>query len=157
MQDQQDETNTIETTESIQAEINRLQQKLVKVEQQEDGETLEPIEMPTATVTIKLDRNGSCVTKKHVTPAELMLLVAEHHKRAGGSPVIKLELGEKIQRDPRVERARLLSTYDSRKVQALFPGALPSLPKNFRQAMNAGIEAHIPSTRLLEMNLVDKE
>lgn len=42
--------------------------------------------MKEATITLKLTKDHE-VTKTKVTPIEAMLLVAEHHKNAGGNPV----------------------------------------------------------------------
>lgn len=50
--------------------------------------------MPLATVRLKIDKMQE-VVKQHVTPAELMFLVADHHSAAGGDPVISLKLEKK--------------------------------------------------------------
>lgn len=49
------------------------------------------MKQPIANLTLKLDKNGSNVQVKHVTPAELMLLCAMHHTNAGGDPVVTLK------------------------------------------------------------------
>jgi len=38
-----------------------------------------------------MDKNGSSIQRKNVTPAELMLLCAMHHTNAGGDPILKCE------------------------------------------------------------------
>lgn len=45
-----------------------------------------------ANIVLKINQFGSTVALKHVTPAEVMLLVAEHNSNAGGNPVVKLEV-----------------------------------------------------------------
>jgi hypothetical protein len=47
--------------------------------------------MPLATVKLKIDKMQE-VVKQHVTPAELMFLVADHHTLAGQDPVLSLKL-----------------------------------------------------------------
>jgi len=47
--------------------------------------------MKVATVTLKISNLGSCITKYNVTPAELLILVADFHPHVGGDPVIKLK------------------------------------------------------------------
>jgi hypothetical protein len=48
------------------------------------------MKQPIANIILKLDKNGSSVQLKNVTPAEVMLLCAMHHTNAGGDPVVKL-------------------------------------------------------------------
>lgn len=43
-----------------------------------------------ANIVLKLDKIGSSVQRKNVTPAEVMFLVADHHVNAGGDPIVKL-------------------------------------------------------------------
>ena len=45
-----------------------------------------------ADVMVKLAKNGSCVPRSNVTPAEVMLLCVEHKQNAGGDPIIKLKV-----------------------------------------------------------------
>jgi hypothetical protein len=49
---------------------------------------------PLATVRLKIDKMQE-VMKQHVTPAELMFLVADHHTLAGQDPVISLKVEKK--------------------------------------------------------------
>lgn len=46
---------------------------------------------PLADIVLKYNEFGSTVVLKNVTPAEVMFLVAMHHKNAGGDPVIRLK------------------------------------------------------------------
>ena len=48
------------------------------------------MKQPLANITLKLDKIGSCVDRKNVTPSEVMLLCAMHHSNAGGDPITKL-------------------------------------------------------------------
>jgi len=43
--------------------------------------------MKQASILLHLDKSGHSVPRHEVTPIEAILLVAEHHKNAGGNPV----------------------------------------------------------------------
>lgn len=47
------------------------------------------MKQPIANIVLKMDKNGSSVQRNNVTPAEVMLLCAMHHKNAGEDPVLK--------------------------------------------------------------------
>lgn len=56
---------------------------------------------PLANIVLKINQFGSTVALKHVTPAEVMFLVADHNGNAGGDPVVKLEeLEERAEKEP---------------------------------------------------------
>lgn len=46
---------------------------------------------PLANIRLKMDQFGSDVEKKNVTPAEVLLLVADFHPYAGGDPIKTLK------------------------------------------------------------------
>lgn len=118
-----------------------------------------PGEMLTASVWLTMDKNGSNVHKHNVTPAEAMLLVSMHHAAAGGNPiktregVLNLTNVKVEKRTAREEKHRLLNFYSPKKVNALFPGAMPQMPSDFEEAGSAGLEAQVPTERLLEHDL----
>lgn len=181
--DTESSANLMETAEDIQAAINELQIKLQVAQDKEMGEKVELVEIPLAKGFIKLNKFTS-VPIRNVTPAEVAILVAEHHKAAGGMPITNLvrqtdtkgramvyeddgEGGEKgvmkevlversiIKVDPRAERARLCAKYRTSKVTALFPGLVPVFPKTFRQAMSAGLATEMPDERLMDFQLAE--
>lgn len=55
------------------------------------------MKVKTATIELKLDKIGITVTRRGVTPAELMFLVADHHSKAGGDPVVSLVIEKKME------------------------------------------------------------
>jgi len=137
--------------------------------------------MKLATVTLTLSKDGHHVTLHNVTPAELLLLVAEHHTNAGGNPVVKESLVEtgdttKVEveedkddgkggktkvkviktvtgRTPAEEVARLRMKYAGNKVSALFQGAIPNMPKDFKEAQELGVKTALPSSKLTEFKV----
>lgn len=51
--------------------------------------------MKLANIILQTDKIGSSVPVKNVTPAELMLLVADNHQTVGGNPIKKLTHAKK--------------------------------------------------------------
>jgi hypothetical protein len=62
------------------------------------------MKQPIANIVLQMDKNGSNVQRKNVTPAEVMLLCAMHHKNVGKDPVIKLEVIEEGAFDKEIEK-----------------------------------------------------
>jgi len=152
-----DDTEKMETAEELQAQIKELQAKQAKIDAAgaaaEDALML--VEMPVADTRIRLSKFND-VAVKGVTPAELAFLVAEHHARAGGNPVLEIEPKGTVRRDPRHERARLCMKYNRDRVMEMFPGNEPSLPKTFRRAMESGINSRMKNEGyFFKMPLVD--
>ena len=57
--------------------------------------------MQLANITLKVNSLGSSVDLQNVTPPELMFLVADNHKGAGGNPIVKMEvLDDKFEDEP---------------------------------------------------------
>lgn len=54
------------------------------------------MKVKTAMIELKLDKIGITVVRRGVTPAELMFLVADHHSKAGGDPVVRLEIEKEM-------------------------------------------------------------
>lgn len=114
--------------------------------------------MKLADVVIRLSKEGHDVPRSDVTPAELLLLVAEHHANAGGDPIVSItETGDTTMKegDETVETrtvseevGRLKMRYGSHKVEHLFQGAIPNLPATFDEAKEIGIHTVLPSSRL---------
>ncbi len=105
--------------------------------------------MKTATIRLKTDERGSDVPKAGVTPAEAVLLALDHMKNVGSYPIHAVVEDEDPAVDtftdseghktyaPRtvlMEMKRLRSLYTKKRVDALFPGAKPSLPEDFAEA-----------------------
>ncbi len=106
--------------------------------------------MKLANVVLKLDKIGTSVPLKKVTPSEVMFLVADHHPNAGGDPILKLEeLDEEVDITPSQERRRLAEKYGARRVSKFYPGPIPTLPQTFEEARGAGISSSAPTERLL--------
>ncbi len=110
--------------------------------------------MKTATVVLNLTKEGHYVTLAGVTPAELLLLVAEHHANAGGKPVVELKPdATEVKREANEEVSRLMSKYAANKVFKLFPGATPTLPTDFKQAEELGVKTVLPTSKLTEVRI----
>jgi hypothetical protein len=154
------ETNTLEevpdTLDGLNAMIRDLQAKArVKEETEMLKESDEAkVEMPIADITLKLDKNGSDIDLKNVTPAEVLFLCAEHHGNAGGSPITRFtNVGRKITIDPVFLRAKLCEKYSKKKIHALFPGIDPKMPTSFSRAVRLGIEAELAGERLMDFHV----
>lgn len=103
--------------------------------------------MQIARAWVLLDKRGSNVPVRGVTPAELMLLVRDRMPFVGGCPVHNLEIvGESTRKDS-VERQRLRVKYgsglhdekgkvinkDQTKVDTLYPGESSRFPQKFEE------------------------
>ena len=143
--------------------------------------------MKLATVKLNLSKEGHEVFRENVTPAELALLVAEHHTNSGGKPIDTDEKGDftshalkltgdtskipvldkdgKQEKDekgnlkfhpPRTnaeEKARLFGRYNAAKVNAMYPGPMPNMPTDFKEAYKLGLGTVLPSSKLTEVKL----
>lgn len=118
--------------------------------------------MKLATIRINLTKEGHEVIRENVTPAELALLTAEHHAASGGKPFeidskgdfsndsVK-ETGDVKERTTGEEKQRLKSRYAANKVEAMFPGASPNMPTDFKSAYKLGLGTILPATKLTEV------
>lgn len=138
---------TLETSDELQQQIDELQAKRDAATVRETAREITPMELPLASVLLKTDRATS-VTVHNITPPELLFLVAEHQHNAKGNPAERVTPTGTMKTDARSEKARLTFKYGERKISALFPGAIPSFPTTFRQAMFTGIETRLPSSSL---------
>lgn len=114
--------------------------------------------MRLADCHVQLDANGD-VPKQNVTPAEVLFLVADHQVNVKGNPihglveskvgaVVKDEAGKVVRyRTVPEEIQRLKSRYPAAKVDKIFPGATPTLPKTFAEAITTGMGISMPQTQ----------
>lgn len=136
--------------------------------------------MKLAKITLNLSKDGHHVHKEDVTPAELALLVAEHHVNSGGKPfemdakgeftndsVVEtgdttkkksLKDGKEVietvpARTPFEEKQRLMGKYAANKVNAMFPGANPTMPTDYKTAYKIGLGTVLPSSKLTEVKI----
>jgi hypothetical protein len=127
--------------------------------------------MKLATVVYNLTKEGHHIQRENVTPAEHLLIVAEHHANSGGKPVVSVketgdttkveveEGGKKVvktvpARTAADEVARLSGRYAANKINFLFPGADPKMPTTFEEAEKRGVQLRLPSSKLTEFNVV---
>lgn len=83
-----------------------------------------------------------------VTPAEALLLTAEHAKLANGKVITEVKETEGVERTASAEVARLTNKYGKFKVTKLFPGAIPQLPETFDEALKLGQTVEMPQSGL---------
>lgn len=137
--------------------------------------------MKLATVIFNLNKEGHHVVRENVTPAELALLVAEHHVNSGGKPLDVDEKGDFINKSvvetgdtsKRVtvkdgkevtetvpvrtaieEKGRLMQRYAANKVNAMYPGGSPNLPSDFKSAYKLGLQTALPASKLTEVKII---
>lgn len=84
-----------------------------------------------------------------VTPAEVMLLAAEHRNNAGGFAILGMEVLGEVKRSNAQEVSRLRGRYGTRKTNAIFPGAIPQMPQSYHEAILIGAETSMPRTGLV--------
>ena len=133
----------LETSTEIAAKIRELEARQVEAERAEQKVAdLEKIEFPVAKIILKRDEFTS-VPMMNVTPGEVLLLVAMFNKSAGGNPVSTVTPVGTASLTATQERARLVGKYGTKRVDSLFPGAIPQFPKTFRQALDSGMSAKL--------------
>lgn len=171
-----------------QAQVATLQKETIENAVQAAPKTpsLKQGEMPVVSCRVKLSKDND-VALKEVTPAEVCLLVALHHKNVGDNPVhefgtctktsaiqytdpdnpkarpghkplfvdgkhvaseVKSETYTAIARNASDEVARLCAKYGSKRVRALFPGAIPTLPATFEEAIKLGVTMTLEDNKL---------
>ena len=141
-------------------------------------------EMVVCDCRVHLDKHHD-LPKTGVTPAEAVILIAQFHVQKGDMPIHAItphtvttaQLDDKkkavrnpddntavlantvvktIKRQPDQEIARLKSKYGEKKVAALFPGANPTLPATFKDALRIGMAVALPSSTLAKDQGGDK-
>jgi hypothetical protein len=105
--------------------------------------------MEVADCRLKLDKNGSDVAKRSVTPAEVMVLNTMFEKVVNGVAITEVHIWGTTKRSNAEEGQRLAGKYGSSKfkdgdnfvpvVKTLFPGADPRLPQKFSELPNVKI------------------
>ena len=133
--------------------------------------------MKTATLRLKIGGLGSDVWLKNITPPELAILVADHHRTVGGNPVIDGSLKEESHSIPELneqrecvlnedgttsmvdppwtkdrwttaaEKRRLVSRYGKPKIEALYPGGSP-MPEDWTEAVELGTQTSLPENKM---------
>jgi hypothetical protein len=99
--------------------------------------------METANCNVIIGKFGSTVPRTHVTPAEVQYLIHEHGTTVGRLPVVDLQVTGSVNRDVSLEKMRLKEFYDQtpdsakNKVEKLFPGLHPALPKTFEEVIDS--------------------
>lgn len=110
-----------------------------------------------------------------VTPAEVLYLVADHHRNAGDDPIVSLvEKGEAVTftgetkkdektgkeiplshpRTTQEEIARLRMKYPAKNLSKVFgSGYSPQFPETFEEARKAGVGIVLPSNNLIDHKL----
>jgi len=128
--------------------------------------------MKQADIELQIDRYGSTVPLKGVTPAEALYLVADHHVSAGKDPIISLvETGEAMTitgtekkdgkevpvlrpRSNGEEINRLRMKYPAKNLVKVFGSSYePNLPSDFARARQAGVGVALPSGNLIDHKL----
>lgn len=103
--------------------------------------------MLQCTCVVRLSKDHE-VPRTGVTPIEAMLLVAEHNKNVGSSPIDVEEITDvKPIADNRTidqELDRLRARYGSGKVKALI-SEVREMPTTFEAAVERGIKISLPS------------
>ena len=108
--------------------------------------------MKTATVK-ELDKIGMDVVVRNVTPAEVALLVAEHHAKVGRNPVSIIDGTEvEIKVSSMQEINRLYGKYHPKKVKNLYPSPTANLPESFDEAFALGMGTTSPGTKFMEFD-----
>jgi len=100
--------------------------------------------MKQANILLRLEKHGQDVHRNGVTPAEVAILVSEHHVNAGGNPVVETTPDKDVTRTDSEEVERLKARYGVAKVNALYPGLKPSLPVDFKEASELGLKVQMP-------------
>ena len=98
---------------------------------------------PIADIVLKYNEFGSTLQLKHITPAELMFLVAMHHRAAGGDPVVKLkEIPADIE-EKQIETLSKEVAEFQKKLDAL--GAEANITEEVRERREASFQSRIAS------------
>jgi hypothetical protein len=109
--------------------------------------------MKQANIQLALSK-GHEVFLRGVTPAEVLLLVAEHHGNVGGDPIVQLdEVKEELKRTNAEELERLKMKYSTKKLAALYTGAMPNMPETFNEARGLGTKMVLPTAKLMETHI----
>lgn len=142
----------VETAEDIQKQIEDLEKKRQEALEREEEEESEKVEMPVASILLKVGR-GNEFRKTDVTPAEVALLVAMHQAKVGGNPVANIVPTSNVTVDPITLKRFLADKYSAGKVEMLFPGPIPRFPLKFLRAVKMGLGITLAPERLLDFKV----
>lgn len=142
----------MESPDDLQKQIDELQEKLAASEQQMAMEDVEEIELPLAEGMIRTD-SQTCIPINFLTPPEVLVLAAMHGAKAGGKVFEKLKVNGKVKTNAVAEKMRLAAKYGMERVDKVFPGAEPKLPKNFIIALRTGLGTVLPTQRLFDQKV----
>jgi len=96
--------------------------------------------MKTATARLVINDLGSDIPIGGLTPAEALVLGAMHMPNVKDYPLREIEEGPEIKRSAMDEVKRLRAKYGKTRINELFPGKMPSLPKDFDEARAAVVD-----------------
>lgn len=146
-----------ESVDDLNAQIIELQKKMAakQLAEMKREAAQFAIEVPTADITVKLDKNGSDQDVDGVTPAEVLVITSIHHAAVGGNPIVGFRRtgGPKKKVDPRDLRDYLRMKYGVKRVDKLFPGSEPQLPISFARAMQIGLETKDTGRKLVDFEV----
>lgn len=142
----------LESVDDLQAQLDEITKKYQAALVKEAQEAVEHEEYPVATILLKVG-HGNQYQKENLTPPEVAILAAMHHKSAGGNPVEQIRPTGTIMADPVALKQHLMNKYGASKVEALFPGPLPNFPKKFARALQVGLMSQIPQERLMNFHM----
>ena len=105
-------------------------------------------------VVVKLDKIGQDVVRRAVSPAEIAILVAEHHKRAGGVPVTIIEDTEKeVEVTGTGLYNALCARYGVKRTKNIYPSPTVRFPETVAEAIELGMATINPSEKLMEYEI----
>jgi hypothetical protein len=143
----------LESPEELQRQIQELQKKFLQSMEKEEQDSVEAIDMPLANIMLTVG-HGNRIPKKGVTPAEVAILAAMHHKNAGGNPIANIVPTGTVKIDPLDLKRVLIGKYSLEKVTSLFPGPSPVFPMKFIRAIKMGISVNLNPERLMDFHVV---
>lgn len=112
------------------------------------------MKMNVVDVVVKLDKIGQDVVRRAVTPAEVAILVAEHHKRAGGVPVTVIEGTEKEVEISGTGLYNILcARYGAKRTKNIYPSPTVRYPETVNEAIELGMATINPSEKLMEYEI----
>lgn len=97
--------------------------------------------METANCRLTLDKIGSDIPLKGITPAQYVVLVKIHQDAVGRCPITDLKVEGTVVTTNHLEKSRLLGMYKHKIVNGIYPGDAPALPTKFSEVVDKDIKA----------------